>query len=52
LDDAAARDGHHAYLSAVLGAFGIDVDYAQLVKHYGPTADLAGPERKYAAFFL
>jgi hypothetical protein len=23
-------DGHGAYLSAVLGAFGIDVDYAQL----------------------
>jgi len=41
-------DGHGAYLSAVLGAFGIDVDYAQLVKHYGPTADLAGPERKYS----
>jgi hypothetical protein len=31
-----------------MGAFGIDVDYAQLVKHYGPTADLAGPERKYS----
>ena len=41
-------DGHGAYLYAVLGAFGIDVDYAQLVKHYGPTADLAGPERKYS----
>jgi IS1 family transposase len=41
-------DGHTAYLSAVLGAFGIDVDYAQLVKHYGSTADLAGPERKYS----
>jgi hypothetical protein len=36
------------YLSAVIGAFGIDVDYAQLVKHYGPTPDLAGPERKYS----
>src|SRR6478609_232846 len=33
-------DGHGAYLSAVLGAFGIDVDYAQLVKHhYGPAPD-------------
>ena len=31
-----------------MGAFGIDVDYAQLVKHYGPTPDLAGPERKYS----
>lgn len=41
-------DGHGAYLSAVLGAFGIDVDYAQLVKHYGPTIDVAGPERKYS----
>ena len=41
-------DGHGAYLSAVLGAFGIDVDYAQLVKHYGPTIDAAGPERKYS----
>lgn len=41
-------DGHGAYLSAVLGAFGIDVDYAQLVKHYGSTADLSGPERKYS----
>jgi IS1 family transposase len=41
-------DGHGAYLSAVAGAFGLDVDYAQLVKHYGPTADQAGPERKYS----
>ncbi len=29
-------DGHGAYLTAVAGAFGLDVDYAQLVKHYGP----------------
>jgi IS1 family transposase len=41
-------DGHGAYLSAVLGAFGVDVDYAQLVKHYGPTSEIAGPERKYS----
>jgi hypothetical protein len=41
-------DGHGAYLSAVLGAFGIDVDYAQLVKHYGPAPDATGPERKYS----
>lgn len=41
-------DGHGAYLQAVLGAFGIDVDYAQLIKIYGPTTDLAGPERKYS----
>ena len=41
-------DGHTAYLSAVLGAFGIDVDYAQLIKHYGPSPDATGPERKYS----
>jgi len=41
-------DGHGVYLNAVLGAFGIDVDYAMLVKHYGPTADASGPERKYS----
>lgn len=28
-------DGHRAYLEAVRGAFGNDVDYAQLVKIYG-----------------
>ena len=41
-------DGHKVYLGAVLGACGIDVDYAMLVKHYGPTIDAAGPERKYS----
>ena len=29
-------DGHKPYLEAVEGAFGRDVDYAMLVKHYGP----------------
>lgn len=28
-------DGHKAYLEAVEGAFGVDVDYAQLIKLYG-----------------
>lgn len=41
-------DGHGVYLNAVLGAFGIDVDYAMLVKHYGATPDATGPERKYS----
>jgi IS1 family transposase len=41
-------DGHGAYLGAVLGAFGIDVDYAQLVKHYGAVPGEVGPERKYS----
>ncbi|PZU61102.1 MAG: IS1 family transposase [Sphingobium sp.] len=44
MDDLAARlanrvqltsDGHRAYLEAVEGAFGADVDFAQLVKLYG-----------------
>ena len=34
-------DGHRAYLEAVEGAFGADVDYAQLVKMYGATPDSA-----------
>jgi hypothetical protein len=31
-------DGHRAYLEAVEGAFGGDVDYAQPVKIYGALA--------------
>lgn len=51
MDDLAARlanrvqltsDGHKAYLQAVEGAFGCDVDYAQLVKMYGPTITAPG----------
>src|ERR1700680_2101252 len=34
-------DGHKAYLEAVEGAFGADVDYAQLVKLYGATSESA-----------
>jgi IS1 family transposase len=50
MDDVASRlanrvqmttDGHKAYLEAVEGAFGADVDYAQLIKIYG-----AAPEGK------
>ena len=34
-------DGHRAYLHAVEGAFGAEIDYAMLVKHYGaPTGAL------------
>ncbi len=48
MDDVASRlanrvqltsDGHRAYLDAVEGAFGADVDYAQLVKLYGASSD-------------
>jgi IS1 family transposase len=31
-------DGHKAYLNAVEGAFGANIDYAMLVKLYGPSA--------------
>lgn len=48
MDDLAARlthrvqlttDGHKAYLEAIEGAFGADIDYAQLVKLFGPSPD-------------
>ena len=35
-------DGHKAYLEAVEGAFGGEVDFAQLVKMYGPTVTAPG----------
>lgn len=50
MDDVAKRlanrvqlttDGHKAYLEAVEGAFGADVDYAQLVKLYGSAPESA-----------
>ena len=37
-----STDGHSAYLEAVEGAFGADVDYAQIIKLYGPTIDKGG----------
>jgi len=40
-------DGLKSYLEAVENAFGADVDYAQLVKLYGESAE-KGPERKYS----
>ncbi len=50
MDDLASRlsnrvqltsDGHKAYLEAVEGAFGADIDYAQLIKLYGATSESA-----------
>jgi IS1 family transposase len=50
MDDVAARvanriqltsDGHKAYLEAVEGAFGADVDYAMLSKIYGASSESA-----------
>jgi len=39
-------DGHAAYLDAVHDAFGFHVDFAQLVKMYGPSTEPAA-ERRY-----
>ncbi|MBL4830028.1 MAG: IS1 family transposase [Aliivibrio sp.] len=48
MDDVASRlanrvqvttDGHRAYLEAVEGAFGSNIDYAQLIKMYGASSD-------------
>ena len=41
-------DGHKAYLEAVEGAFGGDVDFAQVVKLYGAPSGREGHERKYS----
>lgn len=39
-------DGHRAYAEAVEGAFGMDVDYAMLIKLYGSPSD--NPETRYS----
>ncbi len=39
-------DGHRAYLEAVEGAFGADIDYAQLVKLYGDAPE--GAKGRYS----
>lgn len=39
-------DGHKAYLEAVEGAFGADVDYAQLIKIYGAAPE--GAKGRYS----
>jgi IS1 family transposase len=41
-------DGHKAYLEAVEGAFGGDVDYAMLVKLYGDDTGQKQHEKKYS----
>ena len=54
MDDLASRlanrvqltsDGHKAYLDAVEGAFGADIDFAQLVKLYGESPEA---EKRYS----
>lgn len=42
-------DGHKAYLEAVEGAFGADIDYAMLVKMYGePEGKNSTSQRRYS----
>jgi len=41
-------DGHSAYLSAVDDSFDNDIDFAQLVKIYGPSEGESNTERKYS----
>lgn len=38
-------DGHKPYLDAVERAFGNDIDYAMLVKHYGPAPEQTAARR-------
>jgi hypothetical protein len=45
LDFQRQSDGHKAYLEAIEGAFGGDVDYAMLVKVYGPSSE---GEKRYS----
>jgi len=41
-------DGHKAYLEAVEGSFGGDVDHAMLIKLYGDASGHKGHEKKYS----
>jgi IS1 family transposase/lambda repressor-like predicted transcriptional regulator len=41
-------DGHGAYLDAVEGVFGIDVDFAQLIKIYGAAPATSNQEARYS----
>jgi hypothetical protein len=40
-------DGLGSYVAAIDEIFGLDVDFAQLIKNYSETPDI-GPERKYS----
>ena len=41
-------DGYRAYVEAVEGAFGADIDYAMLVKMYGNDSPSSNPDSKYS----
>lgn len=42
-----STDGHRPYIQAVAAAFGADIDYAMLVKVFGPEPAV-GPEKRYS----
>lgn len=62
VDDLASRltnrvqlttDGHKVYIDAVEGAFGRDIDYSMLVKHYGnPAGEMQGQKRYSPSSFV
>ena len=41
-------DGHKPYLQAIEGAFGADVDYAMLVKHYSNPSEAKQAQKRYS----
>ncbi|HUW49838.1 MAG TPA: IS1 family transposase [Sulfuricella sp.] len=41
-------DGHKAYIDAVEGAFGNNIDYAMLVKHYSNPSEAKQAQRRYS----
>lgn len=41
-------DGHKAYIDAVDGAFGNDIDYAMLVKHYSNPSEGKQAQKRYS----
>ena len=41
-------DGHKIYVEAVEDAFGTDIDYAMLVKHYSNPSDYRAAEKRYS----
>ena len=41
-------DGHTPYLAAIEGAFGAEIDYAMLIKQYGPAEPAREAHRRYS----
>jgi len=41
-------DGHKAYIDAVEGAFGNDIDFAMLVKHYSNPSEAKQAQKRYS----